>query len=74
MFKYSHNKLVAWSQRCCEKCHKFLSKRQLKYCSECAKDVYKEQCKSCNEKRGPEYMKSYRHRKGINKIYYGGVK
>jgi cytochrome c len=74
MFVYSHNKLSVWSQRFCEKCHKFLSKRQLKYCSECAKIVYKEQCKVCNDKRGAGYMKEYRHRKGINVIYYGGKK
>ena len=44
---------LAWSQRLCQRCKRFLSKRQFKYCKRCASIVLNEQRKAWkgNEKR-----------------------
>ena len=37
---YSNNKLISWTQRQCEKCQRFLSKREEKYCKSCYYKMY----------------------------------
>jgi hypothetical protein len=49
---YLHGKLVAWSQRRCVKCQRFLAKFQKLYCSKCADKIEKERSiKRCSEWR-----------------------
>ena len=38
----SHNKLVSWSQRKCEKCKRFLGRLERRYCSNCRIEAEKE--------------------------------
>jgi hypothetical protein len=39
------SKLASWSDRHCERCQRFLSKKQLKYCSRCAPIIHNQQVK-----------------------------
>ena len=42
--------LVTWSQRQCEKCHRFIAKHQQKYCTKCAPAIEKEQSLTLDRK------------------------
>ena len=53
-------KLVTWSQRRCERCKKFLSKRQKKYCKKCSYIVYRED--TLKSRRKPLYREEGRLR------------
>lgn len=42
---YNNGILISWNQRRCEKCQRFLSRRQLKYCFECYRKEWLQQQK-----------------------------
>jgi len=69
---YSHNKLVSWVVANCERCGRFLRKRDFKYCASCKDIVKNEQSIQAAKNRRVEiniYQKERRHRLGLNRSY-----
>ena len=71
--RYSHGKLISWLQRRCERCQRFLSRKERKFCSDCRYDALKDQVKENYHKSHPRkpysmnkraiYMRGYRYKK-----------
>lgn len=55
---YSHNKLIAWINKKCERCGKFIKKYQRKWCDK------------CKIKNKSNYNLEWKHRTGLYKKYY----